>query len=405
MHNQQQTVAAHAERIARSPLGAAVTLETLSRDPYPTLHALRAHEPVAWIPDVGMWFVTRRDDTLAILADDETFTVVSPHSLLEDTFGPMMLSRDGAEHQRLRRPFAPFYQPRALRSAVAAQVEATASQLIAAFAHAGEADLVASFADPLALHVVSASLGVQVRDYRQLRAWYADFAAALGNFRRDPAVRERGQRAAAGFGSELKAQIDRLRAAPDDSLLGQLVADPDHGLSDNEIVSALLVTIFGGLETTAAMFANTIWALLRHPEQLAALRRDPDRIAAALEEGLRWEAPVQTCTRHVTRPVELRGVLLEPGEIVQCQLGAANRDPETFADPDRFDSERPNAAQHLAFAKGAHYCLGAALARLEGIIGLRLLFERLPQLAAHPAYDDRPEGHEFRAPPQLRVRF
>lgn len=391
---------------ASFPLGLTLTFEALSESPYPLFRRLQAEEPVTWAPQLGMWLATRRDDVVAILDDPETYTVRSPHSLLADTFGPMMLGEDGPAQQRLRRPFVPLFQPRSLRPASAAFIERTANQLIDAIANAGEADLVKSFADPLALLAVTSALGVPVADLRRLRGWYDDFAAALGNYRRDAEVRRRGQVAAAAFGAELHALLASLRAEPNDAPLSHIFHDPSHDLNDDEIVSDIFVTIFGGLETTAAMFANTVWALLTHPEQLALVRENPARwVPAAVEEALRWESPVQTCTRHLTRDVVLRGVAIPAGATLQCLIGAANRDPAFFPDPDRFDITRANAAQHLAFARGRHFCLGAALARLEGEVGLRVLFERLSGLRLDPLRPSAPRGHEFRAPPALKVRW
>ncbi len=165
------------------------------------------------------------------------------------------------------------------------------------------------------------------------------------------------------------------------------------------------VIVFGGGETTAAMLANTLWALLIHPAQYAAVRTNPALLPQAIEEALRWEPPVQSCTRFVTRPVVVQGIALSPGEMVQCMVGAANRDPEHFTDPDVFEPSRANARDHLSFATGKHFCLGAALARLEGEIGLRLLLERLPGLRLDAARPISPQGHEFRSPPTLHVQW
>ena len=153
------------------------------------------------------------------------------------------------------------------------------------------------------------------------------------------------------------------------------------------------------------MLASTLWALLGHPAQLEAVRSNPDLLTQAIEEALRWEPPVQSCTRFVMRPVVVQGVELAPGEMVQCMVGAANRDPEHFTDPNAFDLERANARDHLSFATGKHFCLGAALARLEGEVGLRILFERLPGLRLDPAQPSSPRGHEFRSPPTLHVQW
>jgi cytochrome P450 len=176
-------------------------------------------------------------------------------------------------------------------------------------------------------------------------------------------------------------------------------------LSNEEILAAARVIVFGGVETTAAMLANTLWALLSHPAQYATVRANPALLPQAIEEALRWEPPVQSCTRFVTRPVVVQGVALSPGEMVQCMVGAANRDPEHFADPNVFDLGHVNARDHLSFAIGKHFCLGAALARLEGEIGLRLLLERLPGLRLDTGHKSSPRGHEFRSPPTLHVRW
>lgn len=389
----------------RFPIGATLTLDALSNNPYPYYHRLLMQEPVTWMPEVKIWYVVRRADVIAVLDNVAAFTVQSPHSLLDDTFGTMMLSADGELHQRLRNPFAGAFLPKAVRASSAALLEAQANTLIEHFIADGTTDLVKAFADPLALYAVTAALGVPIVDFAELRGWYNDFAAALSNFRHDPAVRARGQQAAHAFGRQLAIHLAHLRVAPDETLLSRLLHDPQTNLSERELISNLFVIIFGGLETTAALFANTIWALLTHPDQYAAVKRDPELIKAAVEETLRWECPVQTATRHVTQPVMIGGVPFAVGDTVQCLLGAANRDPAYFADPDRFDLHRPNAAHHLAFARGRHHCLGAALARLEGEIGLRTLFARLPALRLSPAHQATPYGHEFRAVPTLLVEW
>jgi len=379
------------------PLGAGVRQAQLSRAPYPILRALQESEPVSWIEEIGLWYITRREDVMMILQDAATYTVVSPHSLLEDTFGRMMLSTDGEEHQRLRRPFTPLFTPKAVRQNNATFIEAKAHELIDAFESRGEVDLVTAFSDPLALYTVTAALGVPVQDFRIFRGWFTDIAHALGNFIGDAATRQRGRSAATAFGEQVAATL------PKGCPVHQIQSNSD--LNQEELLAALRVIIFGGLETTAALFSNTIWALLQHPEQLAAVRANPVLLSNALEETLRWESPVQTATRHLTRSVTLRGVTLRAGDTLQCMLGAANRDPAHFTQPDQFDLYRPNAADHLAFAIGKHFCLGAALARLEGQIGLRVLFERLPSLRFHPHHPTHPQGHEFRSPANFYVRF
>jgi cytochrome P450 len=378
------------------PLGARVRLADLAHNPYPILRRLQEDEAVSWIAELGLWFVTRRADVVAILLDSEAFTVQSDQSLLEDTLGPTMLSTDGAAQRRLRQPFQAAFLPRAVRTRMAAVVEAEANRLIDRVVAAGQAELRAAFADPLALHSVTAMLGLPVHDFAVYRGWFSAIAAALGNFGKDPELRRQGRDAAAAFGTFAQSCLPRL---PDSTVLGTAPA----GWSVEETLSAARVIIFGGLETTAALLLNAVWALLRHPEQLAALRKDAALLPAAVAETLRWEPPVQTCTRHVTRPVTVGGVELAPGDGVQCMIGAANRDPAHFERPDDFDITRANARDHLSFGLGKHYCLGAALAELEGEIGLRCLFERLGNLSFDASAPAGPHGHEFRSPPTLGV--
>ena len=392
-------------RARQYPLGDRIRLTELAEDPYPHYRQLQAHEPISWVGDTQQWYVTRRADVLDVLYDTATYTVASPHSLLRDTIGEMMLSLDGAEHRRQRAPFAEAYQPRRLRRLHTEGISELVSSLIDSFAARGKGELMSEFCDPLAIISVTQVLGLPLADLDQFRAWYDDIAAALANFKRDETVRARGHAAVQAFGAEIHAHLQRLADEPDESALSAITLHPQHHLDEDAIVANTILTIFGGRETTAAMLGNTIWALLQHPAQLAALRADAPLLPNVLEESLRWDAPVQTATRHVTRPTTLLGVDLEPGEVVQCILAAANRDPDHFTEPERFDIRRPRAGDHLSFAIGPHYCLGAPLARMEGQIGLSALFEALPNLRlrddAEAAEQARPYGHEFRGPQAL----
>jgi cytochrome P450 len=391
------------DRRKRFPLGSQVRLETISRDPYPMLKELQEQEPISWIVDLDAWFVTRHTDSLAILLDSATFSVASPGSLLEDTLGPTMLSTDGARQRQLRQPFNGPFSPKLVQAHMAEPIAAYVHGLIDGFSELGEVDLKADFADRLALWTVTTTLGLPIHDFPTVRGWFTDIAHALGNFTHDPQIRERGHTAANAFGAYALPHLQRLKAKSDHSVFAAVTSSSE--LSEEEILAAACVIIFGGLETTAAMLANTIWALLSHPDQYERVCTNPDLLSQAIEEALRWEPPVQSCTRFVTRPVILRGVELAPGEMVQCMVGASNRDPEHFADPDVFDLWRANARDHLSFATGKHFCLGAALARLEGEIGLRILFERLPGLRLDQTRSSSPHGHEFRSPPTLHVQW
>lgn len=386
----------------RFPLGSRVRLAELSRDPYPILKHLQIDEPVSWIAETSQWFVTRRKDIEAILLDPAAFTVEWRESLLDDTIGTTMLSTDGARQHRLRQPFQAPFHPKPVRDSMTASVRNRAAVLIESFVASGRTDLVKTFSNPLALDAVTAMLGLPVHDFEVFRRWFTDIADGLGNFTHDPAVRARGRSSATDFGNYALEHLNRLRSVPDGSVLSQAVHTAG-GLSDEEILSAARVIIFGGLETTSALISNTLWALLKHPDQFAAMRKEPVLIKKAIEESLRWSPPVQSLTRRAARDVSVRGIDIASGDVVQCMVGAGNRDPEYFADPDTFDLWRGNAADHLAFAIGKHYCLGAALARLEGEIALTSLIERLPCLRFDPEFPSVLRGHEFRSPADLHV--
>jgi cytochrome P450 len=391
-------------QVAQFPIGQSVRLEDLHLDPYPTLARLRELEPVSWVPEFGMWFITRFDDVEAVLHDIETFTLEDDESLLNEIFGRTMISTDGPDHTRLRKPFHPPFLPKFMRSEMSATIEARAHALIDGFVEADEVDLAKDWADRLALEVVMLMLGLPIHDHALVRGWFTQIGLALANIKRDEKVREVGQNAARAFTDFARINLERLRKNPDNSILGNL-AKTETDLTDTEILEACRVIIFGGLETTAALFLNTTWALLNRPNDFKRVLEQPTLLTNAIEETLRWEPPVQTLTRRATRETEIRGVKIPAGETLNCMIGAANRDPEKFENPNEFMLERANAKNHLSFAIGRHFCLGAALARLEAEIGLRVLYKRLPGLRLDPDRPCEPRGHEFRSPPELWIRW
>jgi cytochrome P450 len=215
---------------------------------------------------------------------------------------------------------------------------------------------------------------------RVVATWYEDLAAALANVAGDPEVAARGRRAAATFGAAM-----------------------DDDVSD-EVVSNTLLVLFGGIETTQSAVLNALWALALHRDAQAAVRADRTLLAGAVEESMRWEPAVLTLTRFTTTAVVLDGESIPADSTVECMIADANRDPATFADPDRFDITRPNAADHLTFGYGRHHCLGAHLARMEAIAFVEAVLDRSPDgFAFADADPPGPEGHEFRRPPRLRL--
>jgi len=392
------------EKEQRFPIGATVRLRDLDRDPYPILRRLLQHEPISWIPEVSMWFVTRRADINAVLKDTETFTSQSPSSPILDTFGPQMLSTDGAQRLKYKSQCVPLFTAIAVR-AKAESIEQHAHDLVDQFATKGTADLRPDFAVPLSVQTIARALGLPKESVSQIRTWYDDFAAALANFNRDLATRQRGRTSAEEFRTQVRRLFPQLKHNPNGSLLSELLNGGGNRLSEEEILSNALIILFGGVETTESLILNAVWALLSHPDQLNEVRGNIGLIPAVIEETLRWEPPVQSCTRFVTRAVRMSGIELKAGDTLQCMLGAANRDPAGLHEPDLFDIHRPRVAEHLSFGAGPHFCLGAPLARLEGEISLRVLLNRLQGLALDPFRPSAPRGYEFRKPQNLFLQW
>jgi cytochrome P450 len=380
-----------------SALGARVQLAELDEDPYPILAELRRAEPVAWAPALDRWLVTRRSLVLDVLLDPDAFTTESASSPIRQVLDEQMLNVDGPAQRRHREPFAPAFRGRTLREEAATSIAARVDALLDDIVVGTSADL-RPLAARLAVATVVDVLGLTVDDPVLVRSWYDDLAIALANVAGDEPPFERGRATAAEVRDRLAEQL-RRHATPH-ALVERLHT---QGVSERDLGSNVLLAMFGGIETTESMILNATWALLSYPEQLAEIRADRRMLPNAIEESLRWEPAVQTCTRWATRAMRLGGQVIEAGETVECMLGAANRDPEHFADPDRFDVRRVNAGEHLAFGWGRHLCLGLHLARLETRLVLGALLDRLPALRLDPEHPSRPRGHEFRKPPSLWV--
>ncbi|MGY1806666.1 cytochrome P450 [Blastococcus sp. SYSU D00669] len=293
---------------------------------------------------------------------------------------PSMLVVDPPDHSRYRRLVSRAFTPRAI-AAFEPMVERTAHELLDALdCEDGVVDLVERYAAQLPVLVIAELLGVPVDRREDFLRWGEAGAATL-----DPGLplrrylrAERGLRELHAF---LRGHFDRLRREPGDDLVSRLVGLPgEEALSERELHATVMLLLGAGFETTVNLLGNAVVLLDAHRDQWDALRAAPEGWAGAVEEALRHDSPVQITGRTARSDVELAGRRLPAGARVTLLLGAANRDPEVFAGPARFDVTRPNAREHLAFSGGVHYCLGAGLARLEGVVGLRVLTERFPGL-------------------------
>jgi cytochrome P450 len=384
---------------ARFPLGAAVTMADLDGELHPLLHRLRAREPVSWLPALGGWLVTSRELSLRVLRDSAAFTVDDPRFSTARVVGPSMLSLDGAEHKRHRDPFAEAFRLADVEARLRGFVSAEAGSLVAGFAAGGGAELRRSLARPLAVAVVAEVLGLGGVDPRVILSWYDRIVAAVSAMAGESGASAEtvaaGTRAFGMLGDRLRAAIGGERR---DSPLA--AAARCGGLSEGELVSNAAVLAFGGIETTEGMICNATALLLGHPGQFREVAADPGLVANAVEESLRLEPAAAVVDRYAAADLSLGAARVRRGDLVSVSLAGAGRDPAFFPDPDRFDVRRVNARQHLAFAHGPHFCLGAHLARLEAQAAVLALL-RLPGLRLDPEHRHAPRGVVFRKPPAL----
>ena len=296
---------------------------------------------------------------------------------------PSMLAVDPPDHTRYRKLVTRAFSAKAI-AALRGRVETIADELLDGMAGGagGAVDLVSEYASLLPATVIAEMLGAPVAMRRQFLQWGAGAALSI-----DPGLAyrdfRRAERDLGAMQDWMTGHFDRVRRSPGADILSALVTvhDEGAGLTDDELTSIATLLLAAGFETTVNLLGNGAALLMAHADQLAALRDGTASWATATDEVLRFESPVQRTSRMAYRDTEVDGVRIGAGELVVLILGGANRDPAVFADPQRFDVGRTDADRHVAFSQGIHYCLGAALARMEGEIGLRALFTRFPDLA------------------------
>jgi cytochrome P450 len=387
-------------------LGETITVGALEADPYPLYERLRAEEPVSWVPAVGLWLVTRWMDVEQVDRSPDVFTAETDPSTLNRTFGKNLLGSDGAYHKRIRSIVEPAFRPGSVRPYIDSVMVPAVNELIDQFAGRGEADLMNEFCEPLSVRVLKQVLGLTSLDDDVLRRWFADLAVGAANFEADPVKQAVADAASAEVDETVQGLLDKLGAEPDDSILSRMLQSEVDGerLSRGEIQSNLKVMIVGGMQEPGDALGIGAWALLSHPDQAEQVKADPRLVKPATEECFRWHSPVGTSTRQVTKPVRLAGTGLEPGALVAAVVASANRDERRWNDPARLDIHR-REGPHLAFATGAHHCVGAWLARAETRTALRVLFERLPRLRLDEERPIELRGWEFRRPLHLHARW
>jgi cytochrome P450 len=366
-------------------------------DPDPEIAVVRDQGGVRRLPllfGLDTWIVTRHADVREVLADSERFSQrvdfrppgmaeLTPEQLARMRAGNL-LAVDPPEHTRLRRMLTPEFTIRRMRRLEPRIHDIVAQHLDAMEAAGPPTDLVKAFALPIPSLVICELLGVPYAD----RADFQRRANTQLNMSLPDEERTAAQRESRAYMAELVA---RAQAEPGDDLLGMLVREHGEDLSTDELIGIAGLLLLAGHETTSNMLSIGTLALLRHPDQLKLLKKEPERIGAAVEELMRWLSIVHAGAFRVTKTeVELSGTRIPAGEPLLCALPAANRDPDFISDPDRFDIARGSMG-HVAFGHGVHHCLGAPLARMEMLIAFPALFERFPGLR------ETGEAPEFRS--------
>jgi cytochrome P450 len=361
---------------------------TFVADPYPTYRQLRAEDPVHHSP-LGFWVLTRYDDVVAALRDPRLAKEAIPAFVAARFGAPVpttalsMLDRDPPDHTRLRSLVSKAFTPRVVEG-LRPRIQQIVDGLLTRAQEKGSMDVIEEFAYPIPVNVICEMLGVPVEDHEQFKGWSLDIARGLDSILLplDSEVPKRSVASRTALANYFRELIAKRRASPRGDLLSALIAAEEAGdkLSENELLATCILILIAGHETTVNLIGNGTLALLRHPDQLRRLRENPALIATAVEELLRFDGPVQRTARIPSEDVVIDGRKIAKGEMVMPFIGAADRDPAQFPDPDRLDIGR-NDNRHIAFGWGIHFCLGAPLARVEGQIAINTLVQRLPSLA------------------------
>jgi pimeloyl-[acyl-carrier protein] synthase len=385
--------------IARSTGASALSLyhlldpEVLA-NPYPLFRRLRSEDPVHWDAFLHTWVVTRYVDVLEVLHNFSAERTHTPEKLeamglaqispIAQLMVKQMLFMDPPGHTRLRSLASHAFSP-ARVAVLRTHIREIVNRLLDTVQAKGQMDIIADLGDPLPAIVTAEMLGVPLEDRHQLKAWSTNFAEMLGNFQHNPEHAARMLRTVQDMTAYFHDRIRELKNIPRDGLVHSLMTAEIDGdrLTEEEVVANSIVTMVGGLETTTNLIGNGVLTLLRNPGEIERMQEDQSLIPSAVEEMLRYESPSQHTGRLAPEDVEWEGKVIRKGQAVMAVMAAANRDPERFPDPDRFDVARTDN-RHLAFGYAAHFCFGAALARVEGQEAFEAIVRRLPGLELQP---------------------
>jgi cytochrome P450 len=363
-------------------------------NPYPLYHRLRSEDPVHWDPFLHAWVVTRYADVLTVFQQFSANRTPTPEQLealdlsalkpLAQVMVRQMLFLDPPDHSRVRSLASRAFTPRRVE-VLRSHIQDITNTLLDSVQNKGEMDVLSDLAIPLPAIVTAELLGMPTSDWKQLTKWSSDFAQILGNFQHNPDRASVALRSLEEMVIYFRALLEDHSAHPRDDLIMALMNAEIDGdrLAEEEIIANTIVTMVGGQETTTNLIGNGTLSLLRHLDQMEKLKADPTLAPLAVEELLRFESPSQHTARLAPADVELGGKKIQKRQAAIVVMGAANRDPERFPNPDQLDICRRDN-RHVAFAWGSHFCFGAPLARIEGQIAFNTLLLRMPELRLKP---------------------
>jgi cytochrome P450 len=371
-----------------------ITVADLDRDPYPIYAKLRKEAPVAYVPAVNLWLVTRAEDVEFVTTHPDLFTAQVTDSTLDRSFnGKSLLTMDGDEHLNMRKSLDSKYRPRMVSTYIDDLVMPIAKQQLTEIISNVRRELVASYFEPISVLSLGAVLGLGHLSADTLQHWFHGLAMGATNFERDPEKQKISDAVESEMNDELLPIMARLLATPDDSTISHML---HSGMPDGEkrsaeyILPTLKLTILGGMQEPGHGAAATFFALANIPGAFDRLRRSPEL----------WDDVIGTQTRQTTQDVELGGVVIPAGSAVAAVIASASRDETVFSQPDVFDMDRPRES-NASFGYGPHFCAGHAFARGVERISLQVLVEGLPDISLRDSDEVKFAGWEFRAPTAL----
>lgn len=385
-----------------------ITVADLDRDPYPIYARLRKEAPVAYVPAVNLWLVTRAEDVEFVTTHPDLFTAQVTDSTLDRSFkGKSLLTMDGEEHINMRKSLDSKYRPRMVSTYIDDLVLPIAQRQLIDVVSNNRHELVSSYFEPISVLGLGAVLGLGHLTADTLQHWFHGLAMGATNFERDPEKQKISDAVEAEMNKELLPIMSRLLEQPDDSTMSHML---HSGMPEGEhrtaeyVLPTLKLTILGGMQEPGHGAAATFFALAKIPGAFDRLRKNPELWDDVIQEGLRWVAPIGTQTRQATADIELGGVVIPAGAAVAAVVASASRDESVFTDPDVFDIDRPRQS-NASFGYGPHFCAGHAFARGVERISLQVLVEGLPSISLENPDQVEFAGWEFRAPTALHAKW